>query len=161
MSKSMFAGVVFALAVLLAGCAAPGAANQGAVTYDTSPEGAELFEAGQSIGVAPVTRTHPGDGKSAQITTPEVTAVWPSGAKASFWTRIEAGSDRVTTIERPAKAPNLQVDLDNAAKVKLARDKEKSRETDETRRAQIRESARCKAAREGGKRAGVLDSADC
>jgi hypothetical protein len=142
----------------LAGCAAPGKSNQGMLTYETNPEGAELFEGGKSIGIAPVSRTYDGDGKSPQITTPEVTAVWPSGAKASFWTKIDLGSDRVTTIDRPAKAANLQVDLDNAAKYKLTREAELSREKQEALREQSRNSARCKA-QQSGQTKGVLD--DC
>lgn len=156
MSKFTLAG--FALAVLLAGCAAPGP-KQGSLTYETSPEGAELFEGGQSIGVAPVTRSYPSDGKTPQIKTPEVTAVWPSGAKTTFWTNIEPGSDRVATLERPAKAANLQVDLDNAAKVKLANQDGKK---DEVRREQVKNSSRCQAAQQGSSRTtGVLDKADC
>lgn len=155
-SKSTLVGL--ALAALLAGCAAPGKSNQGMLTYETSPEGAQLFEGGQAIGTAPVTRTYAGDGKSPQIKTPEVTAVWPSGAKASFWTNIDFGSDRVATIERPAKAPNLQADLDNAAKFKLAREQEQRREKEDARREQNRNSARCKA-QQAGQSKGVLD--DC
>ena len=161
MSKSVFTLAGLALAALLAGCAAPGASNQAALTYETSPEGAQLFEGGQAIGLAPVTRTYKGDGKSPVIKTPEVTAVWPSGAKATFWTNVEVGSDRVATIERPAKAPNLQADLDNAAKVKLARDKEQGRDKDEARKAGLRDSTRCQAAQQGNKSASVLDKADC
>ena len=158
MSKSKFTFIGLALAALLAGCAAPGKSNQGMLTYETNPEGAQLFEGGQSIGTAPVTRTYTGDGKSPQIKTPEVTAVWPSGAKATFWTNIDVGSDRVTTIERPAKAPNLQADLDNAAKFKLAREQDQRREKADALREQARNSARCKA-QQSGQTKGVLD--DC
>lgn len=147
-----------ALAAFLSGCAATGKSNQGQLTYETSPEGAQLLEGGQAIGTAPVTRTYAGDGKSPQITTPEVTAVWPSGAKATFWTKIDVGSDRIATIERPTKAPNLQADLDNAAKFKLARDQEQRREKEDIRRAQARDSARCKA-QQAGQSKSVLD--DC
>jgi len=158
MSPSKFTFIGLALAALLAGCAAPGKSNQGLLTYETNPEGAQLFEGGQSIGTAPVTRTYTGDGKSPQIKTPEVTAVWPSGAKATFWTNIDVGSDRVTTIERPAKAPNLQADLDNAAKFKLAREQDQRREKQDALREQARNSARCKA-QQSGQTKGVLD--DC
>lgn len=147
-----------ALTVAFAGCAAPAPSNQGQLTYETSPEGAQLFEAGQAIGTAPVTRTYAGDGKSPQITTPEVTAVWPSGAKAIFWTKIDVGSDRIATIERPAKGANLQMDLDNAAKFRLARDKEEQRLKEEALREQARNSARCKS-QQSGQTKGVLD--DC
>lgn len=147
-----------ALSMLLAGCAAPGKSNQGMLTYETNPEGAQLFEGGQAIGTAPVTRTYQGDGKSPQIKTPEVTAVWPSGAKATFWSNIEVGSDRVATIERPAKAANLQVDLDNAVKFKLAREQQERREKADALREQARNSARCKSQQAGQSKA-VLD--DC
>jgi hypothetical protein len=146
------------LTALLAGCAAPTPSNQGQLTYETNPEGAQLFEAGQPIGTAPVTRSYTGDGKSPQITTPEVTAVWPSGAKASFWTKIDVGSDRVATLERPANAANLQVDLDNAAKFKLAREQEDRRVKQDALRDQARGSARCKA-QQTGQSKGLLD--DC
>lgn len=158
MSQSTFTILGLALSALLVGCAAPGKSNQGQLTYETNPEGAQLFEAGQAIGTAPVTRTYTSDGKAPQITTPEVTAVWPSGAKASFWTKIDIGSDRATTIERPAKAPNLQADLDNASKFKLAREQEQRREKEDARREQNRNSARCKA-QQSGQTKGVLD--DC
>lgn len=158
MNASKFTFVGLALSALLAGCAAPGKSNQGMLTYETSPEGAQLFEGVQAIGTAPVTRTYTGDGKSPQIKTPEVTAVWPSGAKATFWTNIDVGSDRVATIERPAKAPNMQADLDNAAKFKLAREQEQRREKEDARREQNRNSARCKA-QQAGQSKGVLD--DC
>jgi hypothetical protein len=133
-----------ALAAALGGCATPGKSNQGMVTYETNPEGAKLFEGSVALGDAPVTRTYTGDGKSPQITTPEVTAVWPSGAKTTFWTKIDPGSDRVATLERPAKAANLQMDLDNAAKFAKAREQEKRRENEDLRRSIARDSARCK-----------------
>ena len=157
--KSLLLIAGLTLSALLAGCAAPGKSNQGMLTYETNPEGAQLFEGGQAIGTAPVTRTYMGDGKSPQIKTPEVTAVWPSGVKASFWTNIEFGSDRVTIIERPAKAPNLQVDLDNAAKFKLAAEQEQRREKEDARRDQNRNSARCKA-QQAGQSKGVLDDSN-
>jgi len=159
MSKKFVLGMAsLALSALLAGCAAPGKSNQGMLTYESNPEGAQLFEGGQAIGTAPVTRTYTGDGKTPQIKTPEVTAVWPSGAKATFWTNIDVGSDRVATIERPAKAPNLQADLDNAAKFKLAREQEQRREKQDALREQNRNSARCKA-QQAGQSKSVLD--DC
>lgn len=156
--KTSLAGL--ALAVLLAGCAASGPL-QGTLTYETVPEGAQLFEGSKPIGTAPVTRSYAGDGKSPVIRTPEVTAVWPSGAKATFWTNLAPRDDRVATIDRPANTPGLQADLDAAAPFKLAREKEQRKETEEARRAQVRDSARCKAAQQGNKTLSVLDKADC
>ena len=67
-------------------------------------------------GVAPVTHSYPAAPNGGQIRTAEVTAVWPSGARTTFWTFLKPGDDNVTTLARPANAPNLQADLDNAQK---------------------------------------------
>jgi hypothetical protein len=115
------------------------------LTYETVPEGAILMEGGKSLGPAPVTRTYVGDGKSPSITTPEVTAVWPSGAKQTYWTQLPPGADRVATIERPQSAPGLQADLDNAKKFALAREQAATRDKEAVARDMARGSARCKA----------------
>jgi hypothetical protein len=91
-------------------------------------------------------RSYPaGTDPNAQIRTPEVTAVWPSGAKATFWTFLKPGDDNVTTITRPPKAPNLQVDLDNAQKYAA----DEARRKASTLRDQARASARCQAQMQG------------
>ncbi|HYP32896.1 MAG TPA: hypothetical protein VES00_13580 [Burkholderiaceae bacterium] len=133
-----------AAALVLAGCATePRGAK---LTYETSPAGATLYEGGQSIGVAPQTRAYPAaDANGGQIRTPEVTAVWPSGAKASFWTFLKPGDDNVTTIARPPKAPNLQADLDNAQKYAA----DEARRKASALRDQARSSARCQAQMQG------------
>ena len=132
------------LASALTGCLTSPPPNQALLTYETVPEGAVIFEGGQSVGVAPVTRTYAGDGKSDMIRTPEVTAVWPSGAKATFWTQLKVGSDRVATIDRPSNAPGLQADLDNAKKFAAAKDRDAQRAKDAIARDIARDSARCK-----------------
>jgi hypothetical protein len=129
---------------LLAGCAELPRTKDAMLTFETVPEGATIFEGGQSLGVAPVTRTYKNDGQAATIKTPEVTAVWPSGAKESFWTMLPAGADRVATIERPKAAPGLQVDLDNAKKVALSKERDAQRAKDATARDIARASQRCK-----------------
>jgi len=140
-----------AVATLVAGCATP---EPGArLTYETSPGGATLYEGGQSIGVAPVMRRYPATAGSSQIRTPDVTAVWPSGAKAQFWTFLKVGDDNVTTIKRPEKAPNLQVDLDNAQKYQGAEERLKAQQ----QRDLARGSARCQAQQQGGVVAGIDD----
>lgn len=148
MTRSMSRATLAALAaaaLALAGCATePRGAK---LTYETSPAGATLYEGGQPIGTAPVMRSYPATtADGGQIRTPEVTAVWPSGAKASFWTFLKPGDDNVTTIARPAKAPNLQVDLDNAQK--YASDEERRKAA--VLRDQARSSARCQAQMQGG-----------
>lgn len=137
----------------LAGCATPTAPTSAMLTYDTRPEGATLYEGGQSIGVAPVTRTYAGDGKSATIRTPVVTAVWPSGAKETFYTNLPLGADHVATIERPAAAPGLQTDLDHAKKLVLTAEQIKRRDTEAQLREQRRNSERCRAQQAGTSKA--------
>ena len=147
------AGAAAAAIVGLAGCAisSPGAK----LTYETSPPGATIYEGGQSVGVAPVMRTYHGDAAGGQIRTPEVTAVWPSGAKTTFWTFLKPGDDNVTTLTRPANAPNLQADLDNAKNYLSAGERLKA----QLLRDQARSSARCQAQMSGGAAVAGID--DC
>ena len=136
--------LTLAIALATAGCANLPQPGDAMLTYETAPEGATIFEDGQSLGVAPITRTYKNDGKSTSIRTPEVTAVWPSGAKASFWTLLPAGADRVATIERPSGAPGLQADLDHAARFAIAKDRDAQRTKEAIARDMARASARCK-----------------
>jgi hypothetical protein len=128
----------------LAGCASAPTSKDAMLTYQTQPEGAELFEAGKSLGMAPVTRSYKHDGSSVSIRTPEVTAVWPSGAKEGFYTLLAPGADQVATIERPKGAPNLQADLDHAKQVATARERDAARAKEATARDMARNSQRCK-----------------
>ncbi len=144
MRTKPFLMTALALTTALAGCANTPLTKDAMLTYETAPVGAVLYEGGQSLGVAPVTRTYKYDGKSASIQTPDVTAVWPSGAKASFFTLLPPGADRVATIERPPNAPGRQVDEDNAKKVNADREQEARRVKESTARDLARNSARCK-----------------
>ena len=149
----MLASCLAAVAAVaaLAGCAtAPTGAK---LTYETSPGGATLYVGGQSLGVAPVTQSYPAAADGGQIRTPEVTAIWPSGAKTTFWTFLKVGDDNVTTLARPANAPNLQVDLENAQKYASSEERLKAQQA----RDQKRQSARCLAQQQGGVVAGVDD----
>jgi hypothetical protein len=148
-----------AAVMTLAGCAAGPAANTAMLTYETAPEGATLYEGGKSIGVAPVTRTYTGNGSGkGDIRTPEVTAVWPSGAKESYYTFLPVGSDRNATIERPARAAGLQVDLDNAKSFIAAKQAAAQKQREDAAREVARGSARCKEQiARGGAKAGVDD----
>jgi len=146
------------LAALLGGCAATPAPTTALLTYETAPEGATLFEGGQNIGVAPVTRTYTSDGKGTQIRTPEVTAVWPSGAKEGYYTLLPPGADRKATIERPATAKGLQTDLDHAKSFTAARLAVEQKKQQDVARETARGSARCKEQMaRGGAKAGVDD----
>lgn len=134
--------------ITLAGCASgPGVAL---LTYDTQPAGATLYEGGQPIGVAPVTRRYAGDPQTGAVRTPEVTAAWPSGAKTTFWTNLHVGDDRITTLQRPANAPNLALDEANAAKVTDEAKRAEARAKASLRADQARGSARCKAQQQSG-----------
>jgi hypothetical protein len=146
MRKTMsgLALAALAAAMLLAGCATE--PRPAKLTYESSPAGATLYENGQPIGIAPVMRTYGTADASGQIRTPVVTAVWPSGAKGSFWTFLKPGDDNVTTITRPANAPNAQVDLDNAKKYAADEERRKAASLHD----QARSSARCQAQMQGG-----------
>ena len=135
---------LLACAALGAGCANLPTSKDAVLTYETVPEGATIFEAGQALGVAPLSRTYKGDGKSDSIRTPEVTAVWPSGAKESYWTMLPVGTDRVATIERPKSAPGLQADLDNAKQLAAQRTRDAQRDKEALAREMARNSQRCK-----------------
>jgi hypothetical protein len=133
-----------AFPALLAGCATPPPPSQVTLTYESRPEGAVLFQGTRQLGTAPITQSYPSDGKSTDVTTPEVTAVWPSGAKASFFTVLKVGADRVATLERPANAPNVKVDLDNAQKFISKKEQENRLEKEALAREIARGSDRCK-----------------
>jgi hypothetical protein len=75
-----------------------------------------------------------------------VTAVWPSGAKATFWTNLQVGDDRVTTLTRPAGAPGLELDQANAKKFADGEARAKA----DMQRDINRGSARCRAQQNGG-----------
>ena len=147
-SIRMLGATLLAFAAL-AGCATAPPPTTAMLTYETKPEGATLFEGGQSLGEAPVTRTYKAEGNASSVRTPLVTAVWPSGAKESYYTIVPLGSDRVATIERPAAAPGLQADLDHAKKVAQVREQAVRRNTEATLRDQKRSSDRCKAQQAG------------
>jgi hypothetical protein len=136
-----------ALLAALAGCAA--APTKALLTYKTVPAGAELFENGKSIGIEPVTRTYQSDGKSKTITTPDVTAVWMSGAKTTYYTYLNVGADVQATLERPANAPNMQADVDHAKLVAANREREAERLKALQKRDIARASDRCKAQQRG------------
>ncbi|HTT42184.1 MAG TPA: hypothetical protein VMG33_03875 [Steroidobacteraceae bacterium] len=130
-------------AALLGACAAT-PARKAMLTYQSVPDGAQIYEGDKSLGTVPVTRTYDSDGTSPNITTPDVRAVWPSGAQTTYFTVIPVGSDRVATLERPKDAPGLQQDLENAKKVAAARKADEERRRQEQQTDINRASARCK-----------------
>jgi hypothetical protein len=149
--------VVSLSASLLAACAAT-PARKAMLTYESVPDGAQIYEGDKSLGTVPVTRTYDSDGTSGNITTPDVRAVWPSGAQTTFFTVIPVGSDRVATLQRPADAPGLQQDLDNAKLVTAARKQDAERRRLQQQTDINRASARCKQEQAQGTN-GLMD--DC
>jgi hypothetical protein len=141
------------VALVLGACAGGPLVTSALLTYESKPEGASLYEGGQLIGVAPVTRTYVAEGKSESIRTPLVTAQWPSGAKETYYTILPLGADRVATIERPAGAPGLQADLDNAKKAIAAREQEAKRSKEASLREIARNSERCRRQQSGASKA--------
>ena len=123
--------------------------TKASLTYQTSPAGGEIFEGGRSLGVEPVTRTYSSDGKSNSIQTPDVKAVWPSGAETVYFTILPVGADRVATLERPAAAPGLQNDMDHAKTVAATREREKERLKTLQKHDIAQASARCKEQQSG------------
>jgi hypothetical protein len=148
MLPRLLAPAVGLILLSLAGCASgPGVAL---LTYETEPAGATLYEGGQSIGVAPQMRRYAGDPQTGAVRTPEVTAVWPSGAKTTFWTNLHVGDDNVTTLLRPTNAPNLALDQENAARVKDESKRADARSKASAMSDQARNSARCKEQQHSG-----------
>jgi hypothetical protein len=131
-------------ASLLAACAATPPAHTAMLTYESVPDGAQIYEGDKPLGMVPVTRTYDGDGTSHDITTPDVRAVWPSGAETIFFTVLPLGADRVAKLERPADAPGLQQDLEHAKQVATARKQDAERRRAQEQTDINRASARCK-----------------
>jgi hypothetical protein len=154
-SSATLIGMILSAAVT--GCAG-GPPTRAMLTYETVPDAAEIFEGGTSLGLAPVTRTYQIDGKSIDIRTPDVKAVWPSGAETTYFTILPVGADRVAKLERPAAVPGLQGDLDHARTVAATRQREAERLRAQQQHDIAAASARCKAEQaQGGK--GLTD--DC
>ena len=143
MKKIVRLALLVSLSAVFAGCATTGARTS-MLTYETNPAGATIYEGGKSLGIAPVTRTYEYTESVSRIATPEVTAVWTSGAKATYWTNLDVHADLAATIERPVSTPGLDQDL-AAAKPLLeqrARDAEKLKQ--DNLRTLARDSARCR-----------------
>ena len=154
-SSATLIGVILSASVT--GCAgAP--PTRAMLTYETVPDAAELFEGGTSLGLAPVTRTYQSDGKSSTIKTPDVKAVWPSGAETTYFTVLPVGADLVAKLQRPAAVPGLQGDQDHARIVGATRQREAERLRAQQQHDIAAASARCKAQQAQGNK-GLTD--DC
>jgi len=130
-------------AALLGACAGT-PPTRAMLTYESVPDGAQIYEGDKPLGTVPVTRSYSSDGKSGTITTPDVRAVWPSGAQTTFFTLLPVGTDRVAKLERPTDAPGLQQDLEHAKQVTAARKQDAERRRQQEQTDINRASARCK-----------------
>lgn len=143
---------------VLAACATPSGPRPVKLTYESDPPGATIWEGGQNLGMEPVTRTYlPSEG-AATLRTPEVTVVWPSGVKEVWFTILRPGDDNVAVIARPKVEAGLQADLEHGRKVLSNRTAASTRQRDDVRRDQARNSEECKR-QQAGRSLAVQD--DC
>jgi hypothetical protein len=144
MTQRTLALLIVTFGASLLGACAGTPPKKAMLTYESVPDGAQIYEGDKSLGTVPVTRTYDIDGTSGTITTPDVRAVWPSGAQTTYFTILPVGSDRVAKLERPVDAPGLQQDLEHAKQVADARSQEAERRR-QIRQTEINQaSARCK-----------------
>ncbi len=143
MKKTVRLLMLVSLAAAFAGCATTGP-RTGMLTYDTNPAGATIYEGGKSLGIAPVTRTYEFGETQNTLATPEVTAVWVSGAKATYWTNLSVRADLAATIERPTGVAGLEKDVAAAKPLLEERAREAQRLKDENMRETARNSSRCR-----------------
>jgi len=134
---------MLASTMLLAGCVTT-PVTTATLTYESVPPGAQLYEGTTELGLAPVTRTYTGDPAKGSLETPDVKAVWPSGATTSFFTILPLGADRVATLERPKGVPGLEQDVENGRKVAAAQKLEEERKKALEHSDLARASDRCK-----------------
>lgn len=143
MKKIVRLALLAAVAAAFTGCATTGP-RTAMLTYDSKPAGATIYEGGKALGVAPVSRTYEfADGVNS-IATPEVTAVWTSGAKATYWTNLPVRADLNATIDRPDGVPGLDKDIAAAGPIMEERAREAERLKEDNRRTMARDSARCR-----------------
>jgi len=142
MKKLVRLALLATVAAAFAGCAS--GPRTAMLTYETNPAGATIYEGGKSLGIAPVTRTYELAPNANSIATPEVTAVWSSGAKATYWTNLSVNADLAATIERPTSTPGLDKDIAAAKPLLEERAREAERQKEDNMRTTARMSARCR-----------------
>ena len=107
-------GIITSL-VFMSGCSTI-SSDQAQLTYRTSPPGATIYEGELSWGLAPQTRLYRSITGTKIARTKEVTAVWPSGAKTTYFTDLPIdGRAFEVTISRPLDTPGIDKDWEWAA----------------------------------------------
>jgi hypothetical protein len=140
----MRSAIAASLAALFLTACATAPVTTALLTFETNPPGAKLYEGQVLLGDEPITKSYRVAEGANTVRTPEVTAVWPSGAKASFWTILSRGADEAAVIERPATATGLDKDNERAKVVMEARRKGEQKSAQQLRSDMARQSARCR-----------------
>ena len=103
--------LIIALLVLTLGGCGSIPKNEGSLTYKTVPPGASLYEGDIAFGLAPQQRNYRAKAGEKTVRTRVVTAIWPSGAKATYWTDLPTdGRAFDATISRPQEAPDAELE---------------------------------------------------
>ena len=88
------------------------------MTYRSHPPGASIYEGGAFVGIAPQKRSYRSLTGSKEGRTPEITVVWPSGAKATYYTDLPLdGREFEVTIQRPTGEPGIERDWEWASSI--------------------------------------------
>lgn len=111
--------IAFFLASVFALCSCASIpSDQSSMTYRTHPPGASIYEGGAFVGVAPQKRLYRSLTGSKVGRTPEITVVWPSGAKATYYTDLPFdGREFEVTIQRPNGEPGIERDWEWASSI--------------------------------------------
>ncbi len=92
--------------------------NQAGFTYRSHPPGASIYEGDVFWGVAPQKRIYQSLNGQRIVRTREVTAVWPSGARAIYSTDLPVdGREFEATIHRPNNEPGIEKDWEWASSI--------------------------------------------
>lgn len=127
--------IVLVFLLLLAGCATPAkapqlAANQIRVDHYSQPNGAIIYMNNTAIGTTPFSLVYTGNSLLTSEGTGNLslTAVWPSGAKATQVVRVNIRQQQHISVvlSRPVDAPRLDIDMANAAQIQARVDAAKA-----------------------------------
>ncbi len=123
----MFRAMVAAgAALMLVGCATPNEAqpipaNKARLTVVSDPPGARVSGEGKHYGDAPFVSTWTLEpGRTFPQTTPELTAVWVSGAYATAKIRIPKGGESFNYVFKRPDVPGIEQDLQHARRLAAA-----------------------------------------
>lgn len=92
--------------------------QQAAIAFYSEPPGASIMVNDKFIGTAPITLkwTLP-DGATEGVSSQPVTALWISGAKATFTPKIIGGKPQYYAFQRPAAHPSAEADMEHGRRL--------------------------------------------